>query len=47
MIPRIIDYAVEGNVLYPYVYLDLDLLIKEYDAIIINTKQVRRGKRRA
>lgn len=45
MIPKIIEYKIEGNVLYPLVYMDLSLLIDEYDSIMMSVKQVRRKRR--
>ncbi|MDO3678251.1 hypothetical protein [Paenibacillus ehimensis] len=47
MIPKIIEYKIEGNVLYPLVYMDLSLLIDDYDSIMLNVKQRVRRKRRA
>lgn len=46
MIPAIIEYRVEGNVLWPVVYMDMNALIEDYDSYMINLKQVRRGKRK-
>lgn len=47
MIPKVIEYKVEGKVLIPLVYVDMDKLINEYDTFMINVKQVRRKKRGA
>ncbi len=47
LVPKIIEYTVQGNVLTPLVYVDLNKLIGSYDSYMINVKQVRRGKRRA
>lgn len=47
MVPRIIEYKVEGNVLFPLVYIDISKLIDDYDSTMLYVKQVRRGKRRA
>lgn len=46
MIPKVIEYKVVGNVLIPLVYVDLDVLIEDYDSFMINIKQVRRHKKR-
>ncbi len=45
MLPKIIEYAVEENVLYPLVYVDLSKLISEYDSIMMSVKQVNRKRR--
>lgn len=45
MLPKIIEYKIEGNVLYPLVYMDLSLLIDNYDSIMMSVKQVRRKRR--
>ncbi|GLI09941.1 hypothetical protein YDYSG_59740 [Paenibacillus tyrfis] len=45
MLPKILEYKIEGNVLYPLVYMDLSLLIDEYDSIMMSVKQVRRKRR--
>ncbi|URJ36634.1 hypothetical protein MF625_001053 [Paenibacillus polymyxa] len=42
MIPKVIEYKVEGNVLTPLVYVDLDKLIDNYDSFMLNIKQVQR-----
>ncbi len=47
MIPKIIEYKIEGNVLYPLVYMDLSRLISDYDSIMIGVKQHVRRKKRA
>ena len=47
MLPKVIEYKVEGKVLTPLVYVDLSKLIDEYDSFMINIKQVRRKKRGA
>jgi hypothetical protein len=47
MLPKIIEYKVEGNLLKPLVYVDLSLLIEEYDSFMINIKRVTRKKRGA
>ncbi|WP_158301764.1 hypothetical protein [Paenibacillus mesophilus] len=47
MQPRVIEYKVEGNVLTPLVYVDLSLLIEDYDSFMINIKRVNRKKRGA
>ena len=46
MIPAVIEYKVQGNVLYPLVYADLSQLMDDYDSYMIGIKQVRRGKRK-
>ncbi len=46
MLPREIEYKVEGNLLIPLVYVDLDSLMDDYDWFTINLKQVRRGKKK-
>lgn len=46
MLPKIIEYKVEGNVLMPLVYVDIDTLIRDYDSYYTGIKQVRRGKRK-
>lgn len=46
MIPRVIEYKVEGNLLVPLVYVDLDSLMDDYDWFTINLKQVRRKRKR-
>lgn len=45
-----LDYAVQGNVIVPLVYLDseqFDTLINDYDSVKMYLKQVRRKKRGA
>lgn len=47
MLPKIIEYKVAGNVLIPLVFVNLDVLIEDYDSFMINIKQVRHKKRGA
>jgi len=47
MVPKVIEYKVDGNLLIPLVYVDLDMLINDYDTFMINIKRVRRKKRGA
>ncbi|GIO33721.1 hypothetical protein J2TS6_48620 [Paenibacillus albilobatus] len=45
-----LDYAVQGNVIVPLVFLDhdqFDKLINDYDSVKMYLKQVRRKKRGA
>ncbi|MGG3509688.1 hypothetical protein ABES58_30005 [Paenibacillus lautus] len=47
---QFLDYAVQGNVIVPLVYLDseqFDTLINDYDSVKMYLKQVRRKKRGA
>ena len=46
MLPKVIEYKVDGNLLIPLIYLDLDLLFEHYDSIMVNVKQVRRRRKR-
>ncbi|WP_170287170.1 hypothetical protein [Paenibacillus faecis] len=46
MLPRVIEYKVDGNLLIPLVYVDMDLLIDDYDSFMINIKQVQRCKQK-
>lgn len=46
MLPKVIEYKVEGNLLTPILFVDLGYLIDNYDAFMINIKQVRRGRRK-
>lgn len=46
VLPKVIEYKVDGNVLIPLVYVDMDLLINEYDTFMINIKQVRRKQKK-
>ncbi len=46
MLPREIEYKVEGNLLIPFVYVDFDSFMDHYEWFVINYKQVRRGKRK-
>lgn len=47
MLPKVIEYKVEGNIITPLVYVDLSVLIDEYDSFMLNVKQVQRKKERS
>lgn len=46
MLPKVIEYKVDGNVLRPLVYVDLTKLMDEYDMFMIGVKQVQHKKKR-
>ncbi|MNW38897.1 hypothetical protein D3C74_159750 [compost metagenome] len=46
MLPKVIEYQVKGNVLAPLVFMDMSLLMDEYDSIMLNVKQVRHNKQK-
>jgi len=47
VIPRIIEYKVDGNILTPLVYVDLTELIENYDSVMLNVRRVTKKKRGA
>ncbi|MDU0332647.1 hypothetical protein RW092_20975 [Paenibacillus sp. 3LSP] len=43
---REIEYKAHGNLLIPFVYVDMDSLMDNYDWFMIGVKQVRRKKKK-
>jgi hypothetical protein len=43
---REIEYKAHGNLLIPFVYVDLDSLMDNYDWFMIGFKQVRRKQKK-
>lgn len=46
MVPKEIEYKVDGNLLIPLVYVDLNYLMDNYDSFMVNIKRISRRKKR-